>query len=154
MWPFDKCPTKEALQGHKTLRIGGFVFKIKKINPIVDFPANKIPQIFSSFISRRKVEKKTLNEAEIRKIQYDVYDVIKAGLIEPKLDPKGIAVEDLFRYEDIGTQLYIEIIAHSLNRFRGLRGFFLLAKIKHVLLTSLQNGMAENRQKLSLEKAS
>ena len=155
MWPFDTVPTKEELQGHKTLRIGGFVFKIKKINPIVDFPANQIPQIFSSFISRRKTEKKkTITEAETRKIQDDVYAVIKAGLIEPKLDPKGIAVEDLFRYEDIGTQLYIEIIAHSLNRFRGLKGFFSLAKIKHAILISLQKGMAEHRQKLSLEKVS
>ena len=157
MWPFSTEPTKEALQGHKTIQIGGFVFKIRKINPLADFPSNRIPQIFSSFISKRKVDpaKKVFTEAETRKIQDDVYGVVKAGLVEPKIDPpKGMAVEDLFRYEEIGTKLYLEIIAHSLNRFRGLKGFFTLAKIRRGLLMSLQNGTAKNPLKSSLKKAS
>lgn len=157
MWPFKIEPTKEALQGIKTIQIGGFVFKIKKINPLADFPSGKIPQLFSSFISRRKVdhEKKVFTEAETRKIQDDVYAVVKAGLVEPKINPpKGLAVEDLFRYEEIGTKLYLEIIAHSLNRFRGLKGFFTLAKIRRGLLMPLQNGMVKNPLRSSLKKAS
>ena len=53
---FASYPTKEGLCGIKTVRIGWSRFKIRKVNPLLDFPADSIPQVFTYFKSRRKVD--------------------------------------------------------------------------------------------------
>jgi len=80
---------------------------------------------------------------------------VQAGLVKPELVPvgkgdqrgkeDGITVDDIFRDEDLAIKLYIEILAHSLNRFKGMRGLFFSIRIKHLLSTEWRKSM-ENYQ--------
>lgn len=154
MWPFSKKATAEAIRGHKKICVNGMNFVIRKLNPIVDFPNGKIPQIFTSFISRRPAKENPPppTEDSIKKVQEDMYDVIRMGVIDPAIEPEtakeGLKASDLFRDPTMGPQLYIEILAHSLNAFRGLRGLFFFHKIRHLLLTQWRKGMEAHRRKL------
>ena len=117
---------REALLRLKTLKISGMEFTIKCVNPMVDFPADKIPQIFTDWVSHRKPDPKAA-EPDFRKIQEGMYAVIQAGVDKPRLFTKsadGLTVEDLFRDPAIGVGLYYAILEHSLNRFRGLNRLF------------------------------
>lgn len=121
---------KSELCGHKTVKIHGHKFVIKKLNPIMDFQLNDMPQIFTSFVSRRKVEQIQDPIA----MQKDMFKIVEAGLVDPELVPvgkgdkhgveAGITVEDIFRDPEIGAKLYSEIVFHSLNNFKGLKKVF------------------------------
>lgn len=129
--------TKEELQGHKRITICGSKFTIRKINPIIDFDLEHIPQIFSSFQSARKTEKTAYSESSLMQ---QMHRVVEAGLVDPPLVPvgkgdkrgkeSGITVEDIFRDEEVGCKLFSEIMIHSLNRFRGMKKVFFSAKIR------------------------
>lgn len=150
---FKKRINKADLVQHKNIRVGGFDFVIRKINPLSDFPSNNIPQIFTSFISRRKAEPtSSLTMPQILKSIEDMKLIIQVGLVKPKLvtDNKedGITIDDLFRDTDIVTKLYFEILTHSLNKYRGLSGVFFSAKIRHMLYTEWRKHMGKLQQKL------
>jgi hypothetical protein len=144
---------KERLKGYKKIKILGMKFIIRKINPLLDFPADKIPQIFTSFETRRKVVETTPSITDTQKSLRDTYAIIEAGVVEPKLEKyidgkeEGITAEDLFRDFDIGFKLYIEIITHSMNRFRGLKGLFFSIKTKQLLSTEWRKNMESLRTK-------
>lgn len=147
-----KKPSKEVLQGYKRIRVNGMRFTIRKVNPLVDFSADKIPQIFADYVSRRQLP------VSIEKAQKEMYAMIEAGVIEPKLFPIGIGenrgkeggltVEDLFRDFEMGQKLYLAILDHSLNRFKGIRKLFFSIKTKYLFWIALQKGMANLRQEL------
>ncbi len=160
MWPFSsKSIGKDALAGVKTIKINGWVFKLKRINPLLDFHPDKMPQIFTDFQSRRQRKEPEVQDqaAQARKAQADMYAIIEAGLVEPQLvkvgqgdlrgKEDGITVEDLFRDADTGAKLYFEILAHSLNRFRGLKGAFFTLRLRQQLLTSWRNATAQDPAK-------
>lgn len=154
MWPFSKKVSRAALEGHKTVTIHGHKFVIRKVNPLLDFTDESMPQIFSAYITRRK-------EAEPRggslaRIKRDVAVMLEAGLVEPKLvkDPKeGITVLDLMRDEETCSKLYVEIVAHTLNRFRGLKGVFFSQQTRRALLIALQSAMVADPVTSSSETA-
>lgn len=151
----EKDPREKFLR-LKTLKINGMVFTIKAVNPLIDFAADKIPQIFTDWVSARKVETKTPGAPEIKKLQEDMYPVIQAGLEKPKLHRKsedGLTVEDLFRDPAIGVKLYYSILEHSLNRFRGLNRLFFSIGIKFSLLMLFASGMVSGLQHTSSPKA-
>jgi hypothetical protein len=143
MWPFKKSPVdlKRDLQGHKQVTVNGMRFTIRRINPLLDFTADKVPQIFTEYMSRRPVD---LNRVpgvdEIRRIQNDMKSVIQAGVVEPSLvaigdgekrgKEPGVTVEDVFRDPMMGHRLYLEILTHSLNCFRGMKGVFFSMRLK------------------------
>lgn len=132
---FSKRDMKQDLQGHKTVKIHGHRFVIRKLNPLIDFNFQNMPQIFSSFVSRRKTEPEP---ADPSRMLEQMMAVVNAGIVEPELVPvgkgdkkgkeAGITVEDLFRDAEIGSKLYTEIMLHSMNRFRGLKGVFFSLK--------------------------
>lgn len=132
---------KRRLLDCKRLKICGMRFTIKRINPLIDFPVDRIPQIFTDYMSRRKGEVPP-TASDLAKMQQETYAVIEAAVIEPILVPigqgeahgreNGITVEDLFRDPEIGFKLYSEIINHSLLRFRGLKGLFFSIKAKYL----------------------
>lgn len=127
MWPFkQKESLAEKLRGHKQIKIQGMRFTIRRLNPLLDFPSDKIPQIFTDFVS---VKDKPILDP--KKIQEDMYSIIQAGVVEPRLSQEGITPEDLFRDPEIGTGLYREIIEHSLNRFKGLKKLFFSIKARY-----------------------
>ena len=141
---FNKKITKKRLQQHKTVKIDGMKFVIKKINPLLDFPADRMPQIFTSFVSKRKVNpEQQLNEHSLRRSQEDVKLTIAAALIEPKLGDE-ITVEDIMTDATLTLKLYTEILVHSMNMFKGWKGLFFSAKIRR----SLYSGYQENIEKL------
>lgn len=145
---WSKEPTKADLQQHKRLKIYGHSYVIRKVNPLIDFKDGNVPQIFTSFVSRRKIEEKPPTESELNKRVEDMRSVVKAGLVSPELSKDGITIDDIFRDMDVAAKLYVAIIEHSLNRFRGLRGFFLSMRIKLLLLIASQKGTASGQATL------
>jgi hypothetical protein len=153
MWPFSRAVTTEELRGHKRITVNGMRFTIRKLNPMIDFPADKMPQIFTSFVSRRPVDEEVKMTPEaIRKSQEDMYSVLRVGIVDPVIkaeDAKdGLKASDLFRDPSMGPKLFIEIIAHSLQTFRGLKGLFFFHRIKFSLWTEWLKGMGKRRQEL------
>ena len=145
--------TKEALLGYKKIKINGWKFIIKKINPLADFTSENMPQIFTSFISKRKPTEPLLNEATLKKMEEDMKVVIEAGLVEPKLSPRnksneGITVDDLFRDYQTAADLYKEIFIHSLNRFRGIKGLFFCLRLRYTLFIHSQKNLGNYQQTL------
>ena len=157
MWPFSRSITKNELAEVKTIHINSFKFKIRKINPILDFSQDKMPQIFTDFISRRQRKEENTFETSKRN-QMDMYAMIEAGLVDPALvkvglgdlrgKEEGLTIEDLFRDSELGIKLYFEILTHSLNRFKGLKGVFFSIRLKRNLLMSWRNVMESDPTKL------
>ena len=147
MWLFNHKPTKASLQEHKKISVGGSKFIIRKINPLADFNVNHMPQIFSSFQSRRRPEDPSISQQQRALI--DMKAVVEAGLVSPELVPvskskEGITVDDIFRDSEIGMALYWEIIIHALNRFKGIRGIFFSAKMRRQLQMLLQDAITKD----------
>ena len=153
MWPFRRNATRYEIMGFKRVTINGMKFVIRRLNPLLDFPEDKIPQIFTSYISRRPARDKPEPEptvAALLKAQQDMHAVIEAGVVEPKIakeGAEGICASDMFRDPTMGPKLYIEIISHSLNTFKGLRGVFFFHRIKLSLWIAWLKGMGEHRRK-------
>lgn len=143
------APSKAGLQGRKSVSVNGSRFVIRKVNPLLDFAEHNMPQIFTEYLSRRKPAEKAPNERSLQRTMADLKAMLSAGLVEPALVPvglgetkgnePGITVEDLLRDEDTAMKLYWEIVIHSLNRFKGLRGVFFSASLRLRLWTTLAN---------------
>lgn len=152
MFSFWKADKKGELQGHKTLKIKGQRFVIRKLNPLLDFSPEKMPQIFSSQSSRRKAPA-TPPEIDEKKVIADMMTVVEVGMVgiigagseiialvpvgkaELKGRENGITVEDLFRDPDVGARLYWEIMSHSMDKFTGLKKVFFSLLNKHLFYT-------------------
>lgn len=157
MWPFARVPSKAILQDYKTVSISGSKFVIRKINPLADFTVNNMPQIFSSFNSRRRPEDQSISKQQ--RALADMKVVVEAGLVDPELVPvskskEGITVDDIFRDMDTGISLYWEIIIHALNKFKGLKGIFFSARIRYELRMLSQKDMGDSQVKSSSETVS
>lgn len=148
MWPFSKAATKELLQKWKTVKINGWTFTIRRLNPLLDFPGDQMPQIFSEAVqSRRPAPARTIPIDESRALD-DMKLFIAKGVVKPcvglKDDGKSdFTVDDLFRDGDTAVKLYVEILAHSLNVFRGLKGLFFWAKTRRSLFIEWQKSMGQ-----------
>lgn len=153
--------TKAELQGHKKVKVCHSQFTIRRINPLLDFDLEHMPQIFTSFQSNRKTDKspydpKVLLEQMMR--------VVEAGVVDPPLacvgkgaargKEEGITVEDIFRDEECGYKLYSEIMLHSLNRFSGLKKVFFSVKTRLAYYINLAKLTESYRARLPLNKAS
>ena len=129
-----KTPTLEKLRGHKKLKINGMSFVIKRINPLVDFPANKMPQIFTEMNMSRRPPNPNPSQLEVKRQLQDMMTTVQAGVVDPELGPIGskgkLTAEDLFRDPGMGIKLFHEIMSHSLNRFKGLEHLFFSIGIK------------------------
>lgn len=146
--PRSKEAVKSDLLGLKKVRINGVTFTIKKLNPLLDFPPDRMPQFFSYYLKRKPVkEPEALSVEQLRKGLDEMKLVVETGIVAMK--PEGFAINDLFRWGDTGSRLYLEILAHSLNHFRGLKGVFFSIRIKRLLFTSWQKLMDENQSKSS-----
>lgn len=138
---FAKNPNRERLRQYKRIKISGMRFTIRKLNPIIDFPFGKMPQIFTTFISKRKVDpEQQVGEAVLRKSQEDMKLVIQAGLVKPEI-PEKVAIEDILADSVLALKLYTEIIIHSLNAFRGLKGVFFSVNLRRLWRTELRKNM-------------
>ena len=156
MWPWASH-TKESAQSVKTLWIGCGRYKIRKLNPLLDFKPDDMPQIFTAYQTRRKQERPSTTEAQLVKAQRDMMNVVEAGLVYPELVPigvgdkrgkeGGITVEDIFREPVVGEKLYWEVVLHSLNRFKGIKGVFFSTRLRYLLYTVQQKTTEENLSK-------
>lgn len=127
MWPFASTPTKASLQGHKTVTIRGSRFIIRRIVPLLDFPMDKIPAIFTDF-SKHNYQLDLSNPVILKRLQDDMMLTVRAAVVSPNKED-GVTTEDIFRDPELGYLLYLKIIEHSLLRFRGMKGsFFLVVK--------------------------
>lgn len=142
---------KAKLQGHKTVRVFGDKYVIRKINPFLDFAYDSMPQIFTYQKSNRPETEVVPHPATIQKQLKDMKAIVAAGIVEPKLEPvgkgekfrheAGITIDDLFVDMELGTRLYLEIIAHSLNKFRGIRSLFFSIATRWSLFTEWRRNM-------------
>jgi hypothetical protein len=156
VWPFKKQPTVEDLRGYKKITINGMRFTIKRVNPLLDFHSDRMPQIFSDYESVREKPLPTSASEALKKVQGDMYDIILAGVVDPKMVPNGkdggFTPEDMFRDPTLGVKLYHVIIEHSLNKFKGLSKVFFSIGIKYGLLMHYASGMVKRLAVWSLPK--
>lgn len=144
---------RDDLQGIATVKVNGHKFKIKKLNPLLDFAAEDIPQIFTHFSKRKdSLDPSRMTQDMIKKAITDMKRVVSAGVVDPKLCPEVLTIDDIFRWGDTGSKLYMEILAHSLNHFRGLKGVFFSIKIRRLLYTALRKNMAELQSSFSSQQ--
>jgi len=131
-------PTKDNLQGHKNVVVHGQRFTIRRINPLLDFPNGQIPQMFSTFAPLPPPDDGPALETHAKKTMAHMMVVVEVGVVEPALVPvgkgdlrgkeSGLTTEDLFRDPEVGRDLYLAILEHSLFRLKGWkRPFFWLA---------------------------
>jgi hypothetical protein len=153
MWPLTKKLSKDILSNTKSIKVHGFKFRIRKINPLIDFEGDDIPELFTIY-QKPKVLPTNINlEFKIKQFQKDMRTTIKAGLVEPNLEdnPDKITMDDLFRDPDLAYALYSEIVAHSLKRFSGMKGLFFYLKTKLSLFIHYRQNMESLRQILSFK---
>lgn len=122
--------TKAELQGHKAVKIDGQKFVIRKINPIMDFQPDNMPQIFTALNSRRDISKATDPKVMLDQMMR----IVEAALISPDLVPigkgdkrgkeDGLTIEDIFRDQEVGAKLFTEVMIHALDRFKGIKSLF------------------------------
>ena len=158
MWPFSAkldatTKARDELQGRKRVAIDGQVFVIRRLNPLLDFNPSSMPQIFSSFQSRREPSKGPADEARALRDMMSIVEAgtvgIQAGTELLELSPKpqkggqaqGITVEDVFRDQAVGAKLYWEILLHSLDRFRGIKKVFFYLTSRFTLFMLLRRSM-------------
>lgn len=144
---------KHKLLGYKRIKIGGMRFLIRRVNPLMDFPAEKVPQLFTELQSARKPDPtKPPTIEQIKAMREQMLTYIEAGVVEPRLAPvgagdkngkeDGLTAEDLCRNQDMGMRLYWAILSHSLNTFKGIKGLFFSIKQKLLLSILLRVGTA------------
>lgn len=143
---------KSELQGLKWVKVEGMKFCIRKLNPLLDFTLDKMPTIFTDFNTKRKTEQTNIPLVTQKKYLDDMKAIIQAGVIEPVLvqvgvgekegKENGLTVNDILRDTSLASKLYIEIIANSLNRFKGLKGLFFSIQIRGMLYTEWRKNMA------------
>ena len=133
MWPFSRGTAKERAGVEKVVRVNGSRYRIRRINPLLDFNSNDLPQVFSSIVPGRRpaVAATFQSMAQTHK---DMALVLQAGVVEPALVKVGVGAKsgneggltayDLLRDFDTALKLYIEIVDFSLHRLRGLKGLF------------------------------
>jgi len=149
---------KKRLLGLKTITINGMKFVIKRVNPLMDFPSDKVPQLFTDSPGLKSIDlSKSFTPLQVENIRQTVLAYIQAGVVEPRLVPigkgdirgkeAGITSEDLFRDPSMGLKLYFEILDNSLNVFSGLKGLFFSIKRKLWLSISLRLGMGASQLK-------
>jgi hypothetical protein len=147
---------KSKLLGYKRIKIKGMRFVIRRVNPLMDFPVEKVPQLFTELQSARKpdpTKPPTIEQIKAMREQMLIY--IEAGVVEPRLVPvgvgpkngmeEGLTAEDLCRDQDMGTRLYWAILSHSLNTFKGIKSLFFSIKQKLLLFILLRIGTVSNR---------
>lgn len=146
----------DRLRGIKTVRVRGMKFVIRRVNPLLDFPADKMPQIFEEAHLRRPADTaKPLTAAQIENMRSQVLSYIRAGVIDPPLVPlgtgdrrgkeDGITADDLFRDPDMGMRLYFEILHNSLNVFSGLQSVFFSIRTRLFVFTFLRLNTRANQ---------
>jgi hypothetical protein len=147
---------KQKLLGLKRIVVHGMRFTIRRVNPLLDFPIDKVPQLFTEFQSQRKPDPtKPPTIEQIQGMREMMLAYIEAGVVEPRLVPTGtgdkkdkedgITAEDLCRHEDMGMRLYWAILSHSLNAFSGAKGLFFSIKQKLLLFMLLRINSASNQ---------
>jgi hypothetical protein len=150
MWPFSQAATKAKLQDWKKVRVNGWSFTIRKLNPLLDFPGDRMPQIFTDVgQSRKPMPEKPVQGTE-QKLLDDFRLVISKGVVSPRIaskdDGKGeITVDDIMRDGDTAPKLYLDILGHSLDLFKGMRGLFFWLKTRHSLSIGWQKSMESVR---------
>lgn len=118
-WLFPKKLSSILAAKPKRVKVGGVIFKIKKINPLDHLTgAQVVMKAFETYEVSKGDEKAQLLSA--KKIQQAYTDVLMAGVVEPKLsrknDGNGIFVENLFTDWSLVEGLYNAIFEHTYGK--------------------------------------
>ena len=153
MWPFSSLTPEEKLKERlldlKKIKVGGMKFTIKKINPLLDFPSDKIPQIFTDYYARRQ-NPKDFSQEDLERLDENIKPILKAGIYKPDIIPidkenrwkeKGLTIEDLFIDRELAYTLFGAILNHSLVQFKGFEKVFFSIRQKLMQLTAWLRGI-------------
>lgn len=143
---FKPRSLRDEFQGVKTLRVNGRKFKIRRVNPLLDFTSENVPQIFSAHQNKRPVDpNRKMTHLELTKAIADMKRIVEKGVVEPRLCKELLTVDDIFRFGDTGPKLYTEILNHSLYQFSGIKGVFFSIVTRLSLSMYWRRSMAELR---------
>jgi hypothetical protein len=147
-------PSKAGLNDYKKISLGGAVYTIRKINPMLDFPADRCPSVFTA----QSPSRRGTGPIDPKRAIEDMMNIVRAGLVDPPLaDPKAknsdlITVEDIFRVPEHGADLYLAIMDHTLNRFRGLRRLFFTHRSRQAFYTAYRKAMEADQAQSPLSQ--
>lgn len=132
-WLFGSKTARERAGVEKVVKVNGSRYRIRRINPLLDFNSNDLPQVFSTIVPGRRAVPPATFES-MAQSQRDIALVLQAGIVEPPLVKVGVGAKsnkedgltayDLLRDFDTALKLYIEIVDFSMHRLCGLRGLF------------------------------
>lgn len=148
----------DEIAGVKAVKVCGIKCVIRKLNPMIDFRADNIPQIFTDYLSLRKTEPTKQSFPTAQKTLEMLKDVVSAGLLSvggvpfAKDNKDGLTIADIERNNDLLGGLYLEIMTHTLNRFKGIKGVFFSQKIKQLFAIESLKSMASARLIMLSEK--
>ena len=114
---FSRDLLKE-LDRTKTVKINGFKFTIKKINPLDHFKGSKV--LLQAYDVLKIGKGNQEPEQSEKKIKEHLSEVILVGVVHPKITAKddgdGIFIDKLFYDYELVNLLYSEIIAFSYGK--------------------------------------
>ncbi len=146
MWPFRTKSTLEKLRGHKKIKINGLQFVIKRINPLVDFPDDRMPSIFTDKVKADQPENTPplTNQKRMEELKEDVGMILSAGLVDPSVkNDQGIGditIDELFLDPTACIKLYIEIMRNSIQALDWKQRVFFWIAAKSLFLTFFLSG--------------
>ncbi len=106
------------LNGRKIIKVEGFSFIIKKLNPL-DYMSNDkvLLQLYDIYENKKK---EITSENNLKKMLDHYKQVICAAVVNPKITFKeengSLFVEDLFKDWDLVDKLYSEILLFTLGK--------------------------------------
>lgn len=119
---FKSKSLKAALDQYRDVKVGGFSFRIKKID-VFDYMKGSQAVLQSYDVYRNPKATEAQQQKSIEKIKAHYRDVIMAGVVSPKLVRKKedesdetILVDDLFVFGNVVEELYEKIIAHTYGK--------------------------------------
>lgn len=124
---FSRPSLSEVLNKTKKVKIEGFIFEIKKLDPLDYLDGSQsLTQIYQTYEQKRSISEKNTD-----KIRAHYRDVLMSGVVSPTLvrsekDLSGgldeMLVDKLLAHWEITNRLYLEIMAFTYGKknFRSI----------------------------------
>jgi hypothetical protein len=119
MWPFKKKTILEFLDETKKIKVKGFSFIIRRVNPLDYLDGSKVLQ--QAYALYKKPSAESEHGVSDKKIREFFSHILCSAVVEPKLvlneaDTTGIFVERLFVDWDLVTKVYEEIMVFTYGK--------------------------------------
>lgn len=128
---------RPARRATKTVKLGGAIYKIRRLNPREDFPHGRMPVIVKATLMGQSATA-AISSMSLGQGLVEMAATIRAGLVSPVLVPADgvkngdevVTIEDIFRDPVHAAALYRAIMLFWMNPHSGLRGFFVNLRLR------------------------